>query len=214
MPLLRQYAIPATLFICPGLVDTDRLHWWQAVERAGSAGLLDTSTGDVLRTLKASTDLDRRRAVAEIETSLAGTVGGAGGQQLTSEQLREWLAAGNDLGNHSYDHPRLDRCSADEQVMQIQAAHDWLTAFVGSPPQLFAWPNGDPADASLGLLRALRYRAVLVCDHRLSQRTPMAVSRVRIDADDSVARLRSVLSGAHPTVFGMQRRVRSLLSQD
>jgi peptidoglycan/xylan/chitin deacetylase (PgdA/CDA1 family) len=210
LPLLRTYAVPATLFICPGLIDTDQLHWWQAVERAGAAGLLEASTGEVLRTMKAATDPERRRAVAEIEASLAG-VGGAIGQQLTSDQLREWLAAGNDLGNHSYDHPRLDRCSAEEQVRQVQAAHEWLTTFLGASPQLFAWPNGDAAEAALRELHELEYRAVLVCYHRLSVRTPMALSRLRIDADDSVARLRSVVSGAHPAVFGLQRRVQSLL---
>ena len=211
LPLLQQYSVPATLFVCPALIDTDRLHWWQAVERAGSAGLLATSTGDVSRTMKAATDPDRRSAVAELELRLADTSSGAAGQQLTTENLRAWLAAGNDLGNHSFDHPRLDRCSADEQTMQVQATHDWLTGFLGRPPDVFAWPNGDPADAALERLRALDYRAVLLCDHRLSRRTPMALSRVRIDADDSVARLRSVVSGAHPAVFGVQQRVRSLL---
>lgn len=207
LPLLQRYRVPATLFVCPGLIDTDRLHWWEAVERAGSQGLLP-STADELRALKALDDTDRRRAVAAIEDRLRATPAGATGAQLTTADLRAWLAAGNDLGNHSLDHPRLDRCSPGEQEQQVRRAHDWLTGFLGAPPVLFAWPNGDAAEPALAVLRSLGYRAVLVCDHRLTRRgaDPMALSRVRIDADDSVPRLRSVVSGAHPGVFALTRR--------
>lgn len=207
LPLLQRHRVPATLFVCPGLIDTDRLQWWEAVQRAGSLGLLP-STAAELRTLKALDDPARRVAVAAIEDRLRATPEGAAGVQLTTADLRAWLAAGNDLGNHSFDHPRLDRCSPAEQEQQIRQAHDWLGEFLGQAPVLFAWPNGDAAEPALALLRSLGYRAVLVCDHRLARpgADPMALSRVRIDADDTVPRLRAVASGAHPAFFAITRR--------
>jgi peptidoglycan/xylan/chitin deacetylase (PgdA/CDA1 family) len=209
LPLLQRYRVPATLFVCPGLVGTDQLQWWEAVERAGSLGLLASSTAEQLRELKAAEDPARRLAIAAIEERLRTTPAGATGRQLSTADLRAWLAAGNDLGNHSFDHPRLDRCTPAEQEQQVRQAHDWLTELLGAPPVLFAWPNGDAAEPALTLLRSLDYRAVLVCDHRLARRSadPMALSRVRIDADDELPRLRAVASGAHPALFAAQHRL-------
>lgn len=213
MPLLQRHGVPATLFVCPGLIDTERLHWWQAVERASDLGLLDAPKAEVLRRMKSATDDDRRRALAEIEVNLAATTAGVKGPQLTGGDLRAWLAAGNDLGNHSFDHPRLDRCAPSEQEQQVRRAHEWLEKFLGDTPRLFAWPDGDPASAALQTLRDLEYEAVLVCDHRLvrAKADAMALSRLRIDADSPLERFRSVVSGAHPAVFAAQRSFRARL---
>ena len=213
LPLLQRNGVPATLFVCPGLIDTEGLHWWQAVERAARLGLLDAPEAEVLRRMKAATDEDRRVELAEIELRLAATAAGVSGAQLTSDDLRAWLAAGNDLGNHSFDHPRLDRCVPADQEQQVRRAHEWLEQFLDDPPRLFAWPDGDPADAALRTLRTLEYEAVLVCDHRLvsGDADAMALSRLRIDADASVDRFRSVVSGAHPAFFAAQQKVRARL---
>ena len=41
-------------------------------------------------------------------------------------QLRAWVAAGYELGDHTWDHPCLDRADEREQHRQIMDAHTWL----------------------------------------------------------------------------------------
>jgi peptidoglycan/xylan/chitin deacetylase (PgdA/CDA1 family) len=132
------------------------------------------------------------------------------GQQWSTEDVADWLAAGNEVGNHSWDHPCLDRCDDDEQRRQVRLAHERLTELVGSPVDVFAWPNGDPSPAAMEELRSLGYRLVADCDHRLVARNadPMAISRLRLDTSVDLTRTRAIVSGAHSAVFHLQQRVR------
>ena len=173
-------------------------------------GDLDVSEHtDVLRALKAADDDERRRVVALLARRLEVAARPAARAQVTSDDLRRWVAAGNEVGNHSWDHPCLDRCPPAEQRRQIERAHDWLTAALGRAPDVFAWPNGNPAEPALAALRELGYRLVLTADHRVCSRRPdpMALSRLRIDSDADLTRFDAIVSGAHPLVFGVARRL-------
>lgn len=86
-----------------------------------------------------------------------------------------------------------------------------LGSVVGRAVDVAAWPNGDPAPAALDELKALGYRVVATFDHRLGavRPDPYAVSRLRLDADAPLARVRAVVSGGHPAVFHSLQRVRA-----
>ena len=160
--------------------------------------------------MKRSTDNERRRVTATLATRLADAGRSIVGSQWSEDDVRRWLAAGNDIGNHSWDHPCLDRCSEDEQRRQVRLAHDRLSSLVGRPVDVFAWPNGDPSPAAGEELRTLGYRVVATCDHRLVAARPdgSAVSRLRLDTSVDLARTRAIVSGAHAAVFHAQRRLK------
>lgn len=206
LPLLRARGMVATAFLCGAWVGGSEAPWWQVVEAA-------TPPADVVATrlaLKAAPDAERRERVAEMLSRLAAAGSPAVGQQWTTDDVAAWLAAGNDIGNHSWDHPCLDRCDADEQRRQVRLAHERLSELTGTTVDVFAWPNGDPAPAALDELRVLGYRLVAECDHRLVRRSagPLAVSRLKLDSDVDLARTRAIVSGAHSTVFHLQQRLR------
>lgn len=206
LPLLAARGMVATAFLCGAWVGTTDAPWWQVVEAA-------VAPADLVRTrlaLKAAPDDQRRARVAQMAEDLAARGAAVVGSQWTEADVQTWLAAGNDVGNHSWDHPCLDRCDDAEQRRQIEAAHDRLSALVGRPIDVFAWPNGDPSAAALTALRALGYRLVAECDHRLTDRRsdPFAVSRLKLDASVDVTRTRAILSGGHSAVFHVQQRLR------
>lgn len=206
LPLLQARGMVATAFLCGKWVGTDEAPWWQVVEAAvAPADLAGTRSA-----LKAAPDVDRRAAVAGMADGLAAAGTSVVRQQWTVADVGAWLAAGNDIGNHSWDHPCLDRCAEAEQQRQIALAHERLSALVGRPLDVFAWPNGDPSPAALAALRSLGYRLVAECDHRLIARRadPMAVSRLKLDTSVGPARTRAVLSGGHSAVFHLQQRIR------
>ena len=191
-PLMADFGVSATMFVCPGVIGTHTPFWWQTVD----AALLDPreATQERIR-LKRLPDHARREAVRR----LAATVGveAETGGQATSEELLKWANLGHHLGNHTWDHPTLDTCSVEEQETQIVRAHDWLTALLNEAPALFAYPNGNSTARSAELLRALGYRCAALFDMRLAkQPLAMEVSRIRVDARDPIPRLRGATSGS------------------
>jgi peptidoglycan/xylan/chitin deacetylase (PgdA/CDA1 family) len=219
LPMLTARGMRATAFLCGAWVGTNAVPWWTAVEAAVAHGVVraddlpdHVDVHDLIAvrlSLKRCPDPIRRRAVAAFEERLAEAGWSAGDVQWSVGQLNEWLAAGNDVGNHSWDHPCLDQCDADEQRRQVRLAHERLTELVGRPIDVFAWPNGDPAPAARKELDELGYRLVADCDHRLVSRRPEPrhVSRLRLDTSADIPRTRAIVSGAHSLVFHVQRRI-------
>ena len=206
LPLLRERGMVATAFVCGAWVGSDAPPWWQVLEAA-----VDPSDLAATRlALKRSPDAERRRRIEQMEHALAVAGTPVVGQQWSGVDVADWLAAGNEVGNHSWDHPCLDRCDDGEQRRQVRLAHERLSEVVGSTVDVFAWPNGDPSPAAAAELHTLGYRLVADCDHRLVARRPdpMAVSRLRLDTSVGLTRTRAIVSGAHSAVFHLQRRVR------
>lgn len=209
LPLLTERGLTATAFVCPGLLDTTTPFWWQTVERAaalglgGGPGLSPDDPIANLRRLKQVDDGKRRAAVHDLVARLSDSGHPFASEQATTTDLKQWLRAGQEIGNHTWDHPCLDRCDPGEQERQVVRAHEALTALVGSPPDLFAWPNGNASPDSAPVLERLGYRVVATFDHRLcpSVPDPNALSRLRVDAASDLPRFRSIASGAHSTAF-------------
>ncbi len=212
LPTLVRLGIPATMFVCPGLIESGEPFWWRVTDHAPERALAAcraagvTVTGaDPTAALKLVDDERRRQVVAELLGELDGLEGSAppDWRQLDDGELDRWLGAGMALGNHSWDHPCLDRCSPAEQVDQVRRADEWLTVCLGAPPRSFAYPNGNFSEVVDGELRALSYDVGLLYDNRLTDLDSLPslqLSRLMLEADQPAARLVGVLSGAQPAI--------------
>ena len=219
LSLLSERKMKATAFVCPAVLGTCTPYWWTVVDEAVSFGLVvegDLGVMDaaaITRRLKQMSDT-QRRAIVEIFAQRLATVGDRVEKpQLTLTALRAWCSDGHEVGNHSWDHPCLDRCDPEEQERQVSEAHEALNHILGAPPQVFAWPNGNEAPAALSRLTLLGYRLVVRFDHRLCTASPdmLAISRLRVDSSAEIGRFRSIVSGVHPALFQLNRRVRAWL---
>lgn len=188
LPVLTRHGIRATMFVCPGVIGTDRPHWWEIV-----------APSDLAR-LKTVPDEKRRALIARLERSAGGA------RQLTMDQLRAFAELG-DIGNHTWDHPMLDRCSDAEQRRQVLDSHEWLSDALGAPPLAFAYPNGNVASAAQDTLAELGYRVAVLHDHRLATLVaPLALSRLRAGDRITDQRFRAIASGAHPALHAIRNR--------
>lgn len=219
--ILGQLGIRATMFVCPGVLNTDDPYWWQLVEEALARNLPVMVHGRIWRDaavityLKSLPDDERRHVVEGVKGQLVTVTGRMPARgQLTTDDLWSWVSDGHSVGNHTWDHPCLDRCSEETQTAQITKAHDWLAAELSSPPIAFAYPNGNWTAHGEETLRALGYRLGLLFDHRLARpSTPsLRVSRLRVDTHAGLHRLRSIVSGAHPVAFSLRKRLSSSIS--
>jgi peptidoglycan/xylan/chitin deacetylase (PgdA/CDA1 family) len=202
LPVLRSNGIPATMFVCPGLIESGEPSWWTVVERTDLETLAAripapvASMDDALDYLKSVEDRVRREFVSELPRATERD------EQLSAIELQRWLDAGFAIGNHTWDHPCLNRCTEDGQRDQVARADAWLRALDPEWLPVFAYPNGNSTPTVEDELAARGYRLGLLHDHRIAKSFAdrYRVSRLDTRADDDVARLRGVVSGLHSTL--------------
>lgn len=201
LPILEAKATPATLFVCPSVVDTNTAYWWQVV----ASVRMDPGPFKLLA------DRERRRRIDALADQYRNAHGRRlGFAQLSLDQLHRWVASGRAVGNHTWDHPLLDRCEPEEQRHQIVAAHDRLTTLTGAAPRSFAYPNGNWSATAERVLREIGYGCAVGFDHRMARpgRTDrLRLSRLRMDALAPPARARAITSGLHPMLLHLRQRL-------
>lgn len=144
LPLLEEYAIPATCYVTTGNLEQQHCFWWDVVyrerHRRGAA------RADISRELKMLKQRDHPQIIAYLEEQF-----GAGCLQpwsdadrpMTIEELKAFASHPlGFVGNHTRDHYLLDRYPReviDDQIRQAQKdLHNWL----GVTPNSIAYPNG------------------------------------------------------------------------
>lgn len=215
LPALQQYAVPATMFVCPGLIESGDPFWWRVTHwttdnRPARAGAIAGGNADALTEfVKTIDDVDRRAVVDELREEMHEDLPAAW-RQLSDAELDRWTSAGMALGNHSWDHPCLDMCTADDQRRQISDTDAWLRRRLGDAPLTFAYPNGNFSPIVDAHLTELGYSIAALYDNRLTalDSPPLQLSRLRFEADQPPERLAGVLSGAQPALAGVVNRFR------
>lgn len=208
--MLAQRGIEATAFVCPAVIGTANLLWFQTMARCLERGLVTADERErfTFARFKLLIDDVRRSETQVLERRLAAD-GFVPPAQVDIEGLERWLRLGHEIGNHTWDHPCLDHCPPDEQAAQVRRAHEWLTER-GFPVRFFAYPNGNWTATSAAVAQGLGYEASLLFDHRLASVAGPTdrVSRLRINADAPVRRGLSILSGAHSAMFHLRPQTR------
>lgn len=210
MPILRERGLPAVAFVVAGVVGSSRPFWWTEVIDLASHGgtvraLSSRSPQHLVRALKRLPDERRRAAIGELRAT--ASVEPMPLAQLTAEDLRSLESAGIVVGNHTWSHPCLSRCTADTVRSEILDAHRELESILGHVPQAFAYPDGDVDPRAAELLRESGYRAAFLFDHQLSPTRPpdaFAVSRLRVNSTTTLDRFQMISSGLHPTLHRMR----------
>lgn len=209
LPVLERYELPSTVFVCPGLVDTDHPYWWHVVERFSAEGLPFpsslpvTSEAEALRRLKSIGDAERRSIVNEMMAVVADAGIRLRRRQISTRELQRYVEHGGTVGNHTWDHPCLNRCHPEEQRRQVIEAHEWLQVRFPSQPLLFSYPNGNWTPQAEAALAGLGYQIAVTFDHWLAhvvRQSPLRLSRLRANSELSLDRYRAILGGIHPVV--------------
>ncbi|MGA9854339.1 MAG: polysaccharide deacetylase family protein [Gammaproteobacteria bacterium] len=93
---------------------------------------------------------------------------------MDATQIREWLAAGHEIGSHSLTHPFLTRLPRSQAREEISASKKILEDLFGHPIQYFCYPYGDWNNDICNLVMAAGYKAafttnpgVNTCDESL-----------------------------------------------
>jgi len=77
---------------------------------------------------------------------------------MDAAQVREWIAAGNDIGSHTLTHPWLTRLPVSAAREEITASRKKLEDSFGRPVRHFCYPYGDWSETVRDLVAAAGYQ--------------------------------------------------------
>lgn len=185
-PILLRYELPATFFVCPGLIESGTWQWVHEMEQRllsctpgklkkicaqlgiGGQELKDTDGGNVAEKIiecMKTIENHSRITAEQLIRSLTQNFETDRHQHDLYDTMswNELQSLDPDLitiGSHTVHHPVLTRLPHEEMRYQIQESKQWLQRRLNRPVEYFCYPNGD-YDASIAQVVAQNYKAAV-----------------------------------------------------
>lgn len=171
-PILRELAIPATFFLVPEFLSSEKAPWWERLawaiqkrrrrEPTGWKGMtldLDredsTAVVDALaRRLKTLVEAERQQAVKELIEVMDPAGEEPVGPMMDWDGARQLAGMGFNIGSHSSRHMILSNESPESQLEDLRGSRALLERGIGTSIDLLAYPNGSTADFDQSTLEA------------------------------------------------------------
>lgn len=176
-PMLREARVPATFFVCPGLIESGAWLWntelrtrlallGRAERRrlADRAGCPQGSEHGIVEWAK-RLPLDRRRDVEEQARALTQTFEPTDAQldrhaPMSWLQLKRLDPALITIGSHTATHPILTTLAREARDVEVAGSRIMLEQRLGRSVDLFCYPNGANDAAARDAVRSV-YRAAI-----------------------------------------------------
>jgi peptidoglycan/xylan/chitin deacetylase (PgdA/CDA1 family) len=175
-PILRALGIPATFFVCPGLIE-ERCWLWTHEARRRLQFAAPRLRGELARELGAPAEVEafvewlkkldfarRMRAEAMLKHATAAFVPSGPDREAFDlagwDELRQLDAALVTVGSHSMTHPILPSMSDGEIEIELRDSRRMIEAKLAGSAEFFSYPNGDVDERTLASVRR-HYRAAV-----------------------------------------------------
>jgi CelD/BcsL family acetyltransferase involved in cellulose biosynthesis/peptidoglycan/xylan/chitin deacetylase (PgdA/CDA1 family) len=167
-PILRQFSIPAAVFLTADCVDRGDAPWFDKVSlavkktqqlyldchfatakryslRSSSEKL--TALNEILAGLRSLQDTRRLKEIERMKEKLKMEDNGElSDLMLTWEHIREMQRSDISFGSHTLTHPVLSKLSAERAEEEIYQSKKIIEERLGTPVNLFAYPFGKRHD--------------------------------------------------------------------
>jgi peptidoglycan/xylan/chitin deacetylase (PgdA/CDA1 family) len=183
-PVLKECAIPATVYLTAGSVESGELAWYDRIflrfQRAAAevtvtldtersfrltdfASRVDAAT-TVVMYLRTLPDGDRQRWCESFENAIPAPHTELRGSIMNWDQAREMRRAGISFGCHTMTHPVLSRLTPNALQRELAESKRLIEDRLDTIVEDFAFPFGKPLDCgSIGatLLSAVGFRTAM-----------------------------------------------------
>lgn len=196
-PVLREYGIPATVFLTVNSIETGEVPWYDRVFLAFQ--LLETNSvvlegGDTIhyslttaaarflaaldyvRRLRRLPDSERRKCCAALKRLAFLPANHLQNRMLTWEHINVMQESGISFGSHTFSHPVVSRLDPGQVEYEVGGSKRFLEAKLGRPVLDFAFPFGQPDDCGTAACAVLHS-----CGYRLALTTTWGVNRPATD---------------------------------
>jgi len=177
-PLLRALGIPATFFVCPGLIEERRWLWSHEARRRlqfAAPSLREELAREVgappeveafVHWMKQLDFRSRTRVEAMLKHATAAFVPSEPDREAFDlagwDELRALDPAIVTVGSHTMTHPVLPSMSDGEIEAELSDSRRMIEAKLARPVEFFSYPNGDFDERTLAGVRRY-YRAAVTC---------------------------------------------------
>lgn len=164
LPVLQNYRVPSTIFICPQLVDTGEVIWPDQLIDAFEAGRTSVKDRqeltDYLETLK-KMDMENRSealsgTISRHDSAGRECIDNDGSELMGWDEIREVLSTGLvEIGSHSMTHSILANESNERAEYEIKESKNVIEKRLGVNVHSFCYPNGQSGDYSEDNVRSV-----------------------------------------------------------
>lgn len=188
LPVMRSRGIPATAFVCPGLIGRTLPFWPELIASLSGRIFPSTSGAEIeslIEILKTYSMERRQQFIARLYALHAPVdCSDAHNDDRTAswDDIREMDAAGVRFGCHTHTHQILTTVPAQTARQEIRESKDALEAVLCRPCNLFAYPNGNSSAATRRILAEEGFVAAFTTQHGAwtANSDPMAIPRVNV----------------------------------
>lgn len=227
-PILARLGIPATFFVCPGLIDAGKWLWnCEARQRLRHAGKglrrelakqygVPDEPESFVRWMK-TLDTGVRRGVETVLRAATRDYAPSAEDRHALDlagwdELRSLDPSLIELGSHTMHHPILSCIGADEVETELRDSRRVLEERLQRPIELFAYPNGDHSPLVRDIA-SRHYRAALVCGDRFADSTVDRYAVPRFGAPQGALRLALLANALHAPGASAVQSPSSLVEQ-
>ena len=150
LDLVIREALPITIFLCSGIVGTQRHFWWK-----------DVGTVEERKYLKDLPDEERLRELERLGYREDASYPNR--QALSREEIHS-MAPHIDFQAHTRLHPLLPKCTDTRVRDEILGCKEDLATNFGLDIYAFAYPNGDYSERDVSMARQAGYACALTID--------------------------------------------------
>ncbi len=175
--LIKKFRIPITIFLCAGVVDTDR-HFWGKLndDSIDIQGLKKRSNKERLEILseagfKQDKEFDEPQAL----------------QRKHIEEMKQYV----DMQSHTIFHPILPRCSTPQARKEIFGSKKLLENNFKLKIDAISFPNGDYSKREIQLVKEAGYRCAVTVDFGFNtmKTDPFRLKRLSMNDTDDINEL-------------------------
>lgn len=202
LPIFKKHNIPAIVFVITDLINTNKPFWWNEIKyylgsKEGNIKSWEVKTWPNHERDTYLDDLRKKSQKPELKV-----------MQLTISQLGEMQDAGITIANHSHTHPMFDKCIGEELMNEIALSSSKLRE-LGFTPDVFAYPNGNYSLLAEKILKKHGIIATFLFDHKINRGKidPLRISRLKINDDTPLWKLKLILSGWHTRILPITRTI-------
>jgi len=146
-PILKKFKVPATLFLASGLVNENKLAWWDQVK---------LFYGDKSK-IESMKNLPNEKRIKMLKTMILQIKDIPEKYKFLSKNELQKMSDVFSYGSHTISHPILTMTKNDEAKKEIINSKKMLENLLNMKIKSFCYPNGDFNDETKNIVKNAGY---------------------------------------------------------